>query len=132
MLTFIGHLLCVRNKNSHNTPLLLSLLCSVLFCYRSGNFTWNEDWDGTQVKEKGAKGRLSHALFLIQELCHCSHSPSLFLICLSQSSLFFLAGFLCSSLLCLGPKSCANPPIHSLRAFCLKHPTLAWQQSFPS
>lgn len=53
------------------TTLLCSSQCCVLYCFitRNGNFGWNGDWDVTQTKEKGAKGRLSHALFLLFK-CH--------------------------------------------------------------
>ncbi|XP_040494850.1 uncharacterized protein LOC103659348 [Ursus maritimus] len=41
------------------------------YLIRSGNFTWNEDWDVTQVKEKGAKG--DSTPLLGEEKCRFLH-----------------------------------------------------------
>lgn len=91
------------------TTLLCSSHCCNLFCSvtRNGNFTGNGNWDVTQAKENGAKGRLFPALFLIQEPCHCSHSDSFLSVYLK--ALFFLAWLPLLISFVLGHKELCQP-----------------------
>lgn len=121
--------MCHQELSQHSFAPLSVVFCIVLL---QGMETSGRMETGMSLTPRKKEPRVGSPMLFF---CH-SGAMSLFSFCFSLSYLFtsklsfFLAGFLCSSLLCLGPKSLCQPP--SSRAFCLKHPPLAWQWPYSS
>lgn len=119
---------CQKQELSQHSfaPLTVVICCSVLL---QGMETSQGMETGMSLKPRKTEPRADSPLFFFS---FGSHVIVLILILsylfISKLS-FFLPGFLCSSLLCSGTKSCANP-IHSPRACSTHPPTLGRELLF--